>query len=165
MPGRVVPAGRGAAGRCRPAPRPGLRGPAAPSRGPPPAGGASAAAGGQGRRFRRREVRAWSSAPLSRCCGGGRGGAEGAAAAGSVCGERHRTAPSCPTAGKKEKTELYLRPRRTMRHQAVLSWLQMTQMTLMKNKHRRNKRIRLCGPIPCHAGMHAKIPRSLPSRG
>ncbi|XP_054694505.1 mitochondrial intermembrane space import and assembly protein 40 isoform X2 [Grus americana] len=64
-----------------------------------------------------------------------------------------------------EKTELYLRPRRTMRRQAVLSWLQMTQMTLTKNKHRRNKGIRLCGPIPCHAGMHAKIPRSLPSRG
>ncbi|XP_074691746.1 mitochondrial intermembrane space import and assembly protein 40 isoform X2 [Strix aluco] len=47
---------------------------------------------------------------------------------------RHRAAPPCPTAGRKEKTELYLRPRRTMRHQAVLSWLQMTQMTLTKNK-------------------------------
>lgn len=72
MPGHVVPAwerppprrGAGPAGGCSPAP-----GRAGRSRLLPPprrraAGGASAAAGGRGRCFRRREVIAWSSAPL-----------------------------------------------------------------------------------------------------
>lgn len=55
--------GAGHSGSCSPAPH--GAGCSLPlSLGPPSAGGASAAAGGQGRRFRRREVTAWSSAPL-----------------------------------------------------------------------------------------------------
>lgn len=104
MPGHVVPPGHGRARGILGVVVQRLTERVAPSLGPPSAGGASAAAGGQGRRFRRRGVTAWSSALLP-----------GAVAAveeersgrrGSVCARaaRHRTAPPCPTAGKKVRT-------------------------------------------------------------
>lgn len=50
----------------------------------------------------------------ARCCGGGRGGAEGAAGRlRARCGGRYRTAPPCPTAGKKVRPGvLPMSPRR-----------------------------------------------------